>query len=168
MREHGGLQATCIDQGPCRKMADEQGVERRGRRRWHDWPDAMREVQGTRSERGQGCDRARQRLHGLLRGVAVNAALVWIGSGRGGGGVVVVVAVVVVAVVVVGSVCSMLLLSSNHETSHDDVLLVAAAGGPPWAGGSQVASSGSCQMLLSTERKLRMRQERAASALPVV
>jgi hypothetical protein len=28
VREHGGLQATCIDQGPCRKMADEQGLIR--------------------------------------------------------------------------------------------------------------------------------------------
>jgi hypothetical protein len=83
---------------------------------------AMREVQGTRSEKGQGCDRARQRLHGLLRGVAVNAALVWNwertrwwcgGEGR--------------------TWCRRarvlwILLSSNHEPSHDDVALAAGPG----------------------------------------
>lgn len=37
----------------------------------------MREPQGTRSQKAQGYYRARQRLHGLLRGVAVSAALVW-------------------------------------------------------------------------------------------
>lgn len=62
--------------------------------------------QGTRSKKEQGCYRARQRLHGLLRGVAVNAALAfgrtrWCGGesdglGRAG---------------VANRVCSMLLLS---------------------------------------------------------
>ena len=80
----------------------------------------MREVQGTRSEKAQGCYRARQRLHGLLRGVAVNAALVWFMNGRDGG---VVVKVGLGAARFVYS----LLLSSNHQPSHDDVAL---GGGP--------------------------------------
>jgi hypothetical protein len=48
----------------------------------------MRELLGTRSESEQGSYRARQRLHGLLRGVVVNAALVC-AVGKKEGGVVV-------------------------------------------------------------------------------
>jgi hypothetical protein len=83
-----------------------QAIERRGRWRRH-WLDVMRELQGTRSKSGQGSYRARQRLSGLLRGVAVSAALVWTMSGREGGGV-------QVGLGVARLVCSML-LSLNHD-----------------------------------------------------
>lgn len=147
----------------------------------------MRELQGTRSRSRQGCYRARQRLHGLLRGVAVNAALVWAASGRGGGSGGVGVGVGVGAeVVLAGSrsdlvpsgscaPCSVLLTTARRRRTTTPRASKELSA--PCEGANSLAAPVALQCVIlaavkcPTVRRLRMRQERAASislVLPVV